>query len=117
MKIKWVTFGEIEVEGQRYREDIVIEKGEIRKRLKSASKPHRDRLGHTPLSVAEEIPWHGERLYVGTGTYGRLPILDDVYEAAGRRGVAVVAKPTAEICGLLATCDAADVNAILHVTC
>ena len=33
---------------------------------------------HTPLSVNEAIPWHGQRLIIGTGTYGRLPIMSEV---------------------------------------
>jgi hypothetical protein len=34
-----------------------------------------------------------------------------------RRGVEVVARPTAEACKLLAAADARSVAAILHVTC
>jgi hypothetical protein len=75
MKIRMQVFGEIEVEGERYDHDLVIEQGRIGKRRKAPSKPFRGRFGHTPLSAEEAIPWHGKQLYVGTGMYGALPIM------------------------------------------
>ena len=57
MEVRFLGFGSIEVEGRRYEHDIVIDRGVVRKRSKKPSKPYRDRFGHTPLSVAEEIPW------------------------------------------------------------
>ena len=64
MKMRMQTFGEIEVEGERYDDDLVIEQGEIRKRRKKPSKAYRARFGHTPLSAEEAIPWHG-RIRIG----------------------------------------------------
>ena len=116
MNVRLISFGEIEVEGDRFTEDLVIEKGQIRKRKKGPSKALRGGLGHTPLSAAEEIPWHGEKLYIGTGAYGRLPVMEEIYREAKRQGVEVVAKPTPEICALLAERSAGEINAILHVT-
>ena len=72
---------------------------------------------HTPLSAAEEIPWGGTRLIVGTGAKGQLPISPEVRAEAERRGIAIEALPTREACRLLAGVDRADVYAILHVTC
>jgi hypothetical protein len=66
MKARLVKFGEIEVEGKHYTHDVVIEGGKVRKRKKGPSKQFREKLGHTPLSVGEEIPWGGKRLFVGT---------------------------------------------------
>ena len=117
MKIDLLSFGKLDVEGERYEYDVVIEKGKVRKRGKKASKVHRDRYGHTPLSAAEDIPLHGKTLFVGTGTYGSLPIMPEVYEEAKRHGVDVVAKPTVEVCQLVKALKPKDVNAILHVTC
>lgn len=117
MKAKLVSFGEIHIEGQRYDYDVVIEKGKVRKRHKKPSKAYRARFGHTPLSDQEAIPWHGGKLFIGTGTYGSLPIMSEVYEEARRKGVEVIAKPTVEVCRLLEDCKPADSNAILHVTC
>jgi hypothetical protein len=67
MDARLTRFGEIEIEGRRYAHDVVIEGGRVRKRRKKPSKPMRDRYGHTPLTAAEEIPWSGRRLIVGTG--------------------------------------------------
>ncbi len=117
MKAELVAFGQLEIEGQTYRRDVVIEAGRIRKRDKAPSKalPHRGR--HTPLTAAEEIPWGGRRLIVGTGAKGQLPISTELSEEAGRRGISIEALPTEEACRLLGDVDPADVFAILHVTC
>jgi len=117
MKIRMQTFGEIEVEGERYDDDLVIEQGEIRKRRKKPSKAYRARFGHTPLSAEEAIPWHGKTLFVGTGMYGKLPIMPEVHAEAEAKGIEVVARPTPDLCGPLAELKTKDVNAILHVTC
>jgi len=117
MKAKLISFGVIEVTGQRFEHDIVIAHGKVTKRRKGPSKPFRDEFGHTPLSAAEEIPWSASRLIVGTGANGQLPIMEDVYREAKRRRVEIVAIPTAEACRLLEAIPDGDVSAILHVTC
>jgi hypothetical protein len=117
MKANLIAFGEIEIEGQRYTRDVVIDHGRISRRRKGPSKALRDRFGHTPLSLAEAIPWGGHRLIVGTGANGQLPIAPDVRAEADRRGIAVVALPTADALGLLAGVRSEDVYAVLHVTC
>src|SRR5689334_4557202 len=71
------SFGSIRIDGITYEHDVVIDRGNIRKRNKKPSKKFRDTYGHTPLSVDEEIPWKCERLVVGTGT-GALPVMDEV---------------------------------------
>jgi len=58
MKMRMQTFGEIEIDGERYDHDLVIERGGIRKRIKKPSKAYRAHYGHTPLSADEAIPWH-----------------------------------------------------------
>jgi len=117
MKMRMQTFGEIEVEGERYDYDLVIEQGGIRKRTKKPSKAYRARYGHTPLSAEEIIPWHGTKLFVGTGMYGKLPIMPELFAAAEEKGIEVVARPTPELCGMLQELKPKDVNAVLHVTC
>jgi hypothetical protein len=117
VKARLVSFGHIEVEGEKYAHDLVIAGGRVGKRHKGPSKGAKGPHGHTPLTAAEEIPWGGERLIVGTGTSGRLPIAEDVYAEAARRGIEIVALPTDEACALLADMNAGDVFAILHVTC
>jgi hypothetical protein len=117
VQLELIAFGVIEIEGQRYEHDVVIEAGAVRKRRKGPSKPFKEEFGHTPLSVLEDIPWSGKRLVIGTGASGRLPVMDEVVVEAGRRGVALISLPTAEACRLLAEDPAKQVFAILHVTC
>src|ERR1022692_2768049 len=76
MKFEQFSFGQIRIDGIEYGHDIVIDRGEIRKRKKKPSKKFRDSFGHTPLSLEEEIPWKCRRLVVGTGT-GALPVMDE----------------------------------------
>ena len=117
MQARWIAFGEIEVEGERYTHDVVIDAGVVRKRVKKPSKAYRDQFGHTPLSVKEDIPWGGALLIVGTGGSGSLPIMPGVWKEAKQRGVELVAAPTEEALRLLGDLAAKDVFAVVHVTC
>jgi len=78
MQIDDFAFGSIRIDGITHEHDVVIEGGEIRKRKKRDSKKFRDDLGHTPLSVEEDIPWKCRRLVIGTGAYGKLPVMTEV---------------------------------------
>jgi hypothetical protein len=117
MEARLIKFGQIEIEGQRYNYDLVIKKGNVRKRKKKPSKPFREQFGHTPLSAQEAIPWGGKQLIIGTGAYGRLPIMPEVYDTAHHQQVEIVVVPTEEVCHLLQTLPSQQVYAILHVTC
>ncbi len=117
MDVRLLGFGSIEVDGREYPHDIVVDGGRVRKRKKGPSKPYQDEFGHTPLSAAEELPWGGSRLVVGTGFYGSLPIMPEVVEEAGRRGVDLTAVPTDDACRLISSLDRPEAYAVLHVTC
>ncbi len=117
MDARLISFGLIEIDGQRFDHDVVLEKGVIRKRKKGPSKVHRERYGHTPLSADEAIPWSASVLIIGTGASGQLPIMPELYEEARRRGVEVVAEPTEDACQRLRSADPEHVAAVLHVTC
>lgn len=117
MQARLVSFGVIEVDGRRYEHDVIVDAGRVRKRRKGPSKALRGRYGHTPLSAAEDIPWGGSRLIVGTGADGQLPITTDVVDEARRRGVELVTIPTEDACELLRDLKPGDVFAILHTTC
>jgi hypothetical protein len=117
MQVRLLRFGSVEVDGREYNHDIVLEGGRVRKRQKKASKRYRDHFGHTPLSADEELPWGGDRLIIGTGAYGSLPIMAEVVEEARRRGVDITALPTEDACRLIASLDENEVHAVLHVTC
>lgn len=112
-----LAFGEIEIDGQRYAHDGVIDGGQIHKRAKKASKIYRAAYGHTPLSLGENLPWGGRQLIVGTGMYGCLPVLPEVHQEAERRKVEWGVVPTEAACQLLADCKNQDIHAVLHITC
>ncbi|MGO9204883.1 MAG: hypothetical protein ACLQBX_01625 [Candidatus Limnocylindrales bacterium] len=76
----------------------------------------RDRCGHTPVSLAEGIPWGGGRLIVGTGAGGGLRIAPEVCAEATRRGIAITALLGSDACRLLATLEPVDMYAF-HLTC
>ena len=109
------SFGALRIDGSTYEWDVVIDRGEIRKRKKTPSKRFRDGLGHTPLSIEEKIPWKCHRLVIGTGAYGRLSVMEEVRFEAERRHVELIIVPTSEAIRLMEKESAA--NAILHVTC
>ena len=115
MKFQHFSFGKIRIDGIEYGYDIVIDRGEIRKRKKKPSKKFRDAFGHTPLSLEEKIPWKCSHLVVGTGT-GALPVMDEVRREARRRRVELIILPTEEAMEHLNQ-QPEKTNAILHVTC
>lgn len=116
MRFGRFAFGTIEVDGTTYEHDLVIDRGDLRKRRKGPSKALRSQYGHTPLSLLEDIPWDCRRLVIGSGAAGALPIVDEVAEEAQRRGVELIVLPTSEAIRQLEGAEG-DTNAILHVTC
>ena len=116
MKFGYFSFGLIEIDDTTYEHDLIIDRGEIRKRKKKPSKQFQDQFGHTPLSVEEDIPWKCQALIIDTGAYGRLPVMEEVKREARRRHVELLVLPTAEAIERLGQ-DPEDTNAILHVTC
>jgi hypothetical protein len=116
MRFEAFSFGSIRIDDLTYENDIVIDHGQIRKRNKKPSKRFKEEFGHTPLSIKEDIPWNCRRLIVGTGAYGRLPVMEDVKLEAARRKIELLLFPTEEaITALKQGMD--ETNAILHVTC
>ena len=115
MHIDRFSFGTVRIDGNTYEQDVVIDRGAVRKRKKAPSKKFRDEFGHTPVSIDEAIPWKCLRLVIGTGAYGQLPVMEDVKREAERRQVELTIVPTKEAIRLIEQGSA--VNAILHVTC
>jgi len=110
------SFGSIRIGGKTYEHDVVIDRGEIHKRKKKASKKFRDAYGHTPLSVEERIPWKCRRLIIGTGAYGSLPVMEEVKLEAERRKIELLILPTKDALRILNS-QPEETNAVLHVTC
>ena len=117
MKARLVRFGEIMISGQSFAHDVVIDAGKVSRREKKASRPYQSRFGHTPLSADEYLPWDGEKLIIGTGHHGRLPVMPEVFAEGKKRGVEIIAVPTAEACRMLSNQEPGTANAVLHVTC
>jgi hypothetical protein len=96
MRFDKFAFGSIQIDGSTYEHDVVIDRGEIRKRKKKPSKKFRDEFGQTPLSVEEKIPCKCQRLVVGTGPHGGLPVMGEVRQEAQRGKVELLVLRTAE---------------------
>ena len=117
MRIEDFSFGSIQIDAETYEHDVVIDRGEIKKRKKKPSKKFRDKYGHTPLSIEEKIPWKCRKLFIGTGVAGALPVMEEVKREAEKRGVEIMILPTPKVIERLNKVYTADTNAILHVTC
>jgi hypothetical protein len=68
------------------------------------------------VSAEEKVPWDCQRLVIGTGAYGALPVMDEIGGGTERRGVELLVLPTAEALEALQQ-NPENTNAILHVTC
>jgi len=114
--MKWgkCKLGCLKIDGEKHTKDVILDRGELRRRGKKPSREFREQFGHTPVSLLEEIPWECKRLVIGTGMFGRLPVMDEVKAEAERRGVVLKVCPTPEAVQLLKD-NPADTNAILHV--
>jgi hypothetical protein len=116
MRFDNFSFGSIQIDGSTYDHDVIIDRGEIRKRKKKPSKKFQEEFGHTPLSAEEKIPWKCRQLVIGTGAYGKLPVMQEVRREAERLKIKLLALPTIEAIEVLKKAPK-DTNAILHVTC
>jgi hypothetical protein len=115
MRVEKFSFGSIRIDSVTYEHDVVIDRGDVRKRKKKPSKKFREQFGHTPVSVEEKIPWQCRRLIIGTGT-GALPVMDQVKREAQRRRIALLVLTTKDAIEELKK-HPHETNAILHVTC
>ena len=115
MRFEKLAFGSIRIDGITYEHDVIIDRGEVRKRKKKASKKFRGRFGHTPLSKEEDLPWKCRQPVIGTGT-GALPVMEEVKREAKRRKVKLLILPTVEAIEELKQ-NPDQTNAVLHVTC
>ena len=115
MRFEAFSFGSIRIGGVTYEHDVVIDRGEVRKRKKKSSKKFRDAFGHTPLSLEEEIPWKCRCLVIGTGA-GALPVMEEVKREAKHHKIELLILPATEAIEVLKG-NPKETNAILHVTC
>ncbi len=116
MRSNHFSFGSLQIDGTVYEDDVIIDRGEVRKRKKKPSKKFREQFGHTPLSIEEEIPWQCHQLVIGNGVHGRLRVMQGVQRKAERHKIKLLVLPTIEAIEVLKR-EPKDTNAILHVTC
>lgn len=116
MRFEDFSFGSIRIDGVTYEHDVVIDRGQVRKRKKTQSKKYRGDFGHTPLSAEEDIPWNCRRLLIGTGVNASLPVMKEVKQEAKLRRVELLVLPTTEALKELER-HPEETNAILHLTC
>jgi len=114
MIVKNLSFGSITIDGETYGKDVIIDNGSIKKRKKAESKKYRGMFGHTPLSPDENIPWNCKHLIIGTGHSSSLPVMDEVYNIAVRKGVDLVILSTPEA---IKHINDPQTNFIFHLTC
>jgi len=57
MRFEKCSFGSIRIDGITHEHDVIIDRGQVRKRKKKPSQQFRDAFGHTPLSMKEKMPW------------------------------------------------------------
>ena len=64
MKFQRFTFGQIRIDGFEYGNDVVIDRGKVRKRKKKASKNFRKSFGRTPHPnrSSDRARWHCSNL-------------------------------------------------------
>jgi len=115
MRFEHFGFGSIRIDGTTYKHDVVIDRGQVRRRKKKPSKQFRSEFGHTPLSTEEKLPWKCRRLVIGTGT-GALPVMKEVEREAQRRKIELLILPTKQAIKELKQ-KPDGTNAVLHVTC
>jgi hypothetical protein len=101
MRFDNFSFGSLQIDDSTYEHDVVIDRGDIRDRKKKPSKKFRNEFGHTPLSIAEDIPWECRRLVIGTGAHGRMPVMEEVEHEARRHKVKLLILPTMQAIEIL----------------
>ena len=116
MRFDKFSFGSIRIDGSTYEHDVIIDRGEIRKRKKKPSKKFREQFGHMPLSIEEEISWQCHQLIIGSGAYGRSPVMQGIQREAERHKIKLLVLPTIDAIEGLKR-ESKDRNAIPLVTC
>ncbi|MBD3224215.1 MAG: hypothetical protein GF313_05760 [Caldithrix sp.] len=114
MHVSHFSFGRIVINGHSCEQDIIIDRNKISIRDKNPSRAFKSQYGHTPLSVNENIPWHCNRLIIGSGMYGKLPVLDEVFAKAKKQNVYIQVMPTPDA---IKEINSVKTNFILHLTC
>lgn len=91
MKVDHFSFGTITLDGKTFKEDIVIinkkGKSKILLRNKEPSRIYKEKFGHTPLTIFENIDLSVDTIIVGTGVYGSLPVTKEFIREAELKNI------------------------------
>lgn len=115
-------FGMIEIDGKKFESDVCITPdGTIEKRPKAISKEV-EHFGHTPLSQKElkailEKMGGVEKIIVGTGQNGALPINREALQYAKTNEIELVRKITPKAIEDFLEKKEEHIGAIFHITC
>jgi len=111
MRIEKYEFGLIVINGVEYRHDVIVSPSGVKKwwRVKGHEVCVKD------LELVEGEPM--DILVIGTGYYGLVKVLDEVYKWAEERGVKLITAPTREACKEYNERLPGNVIAALHLTC
>jgi hypothetical protein len=61
VKVKYLGFGSVEIDGQRYENDVVVRSCRVEKRKKKLSKHLKEKYGHTPCPSLRIFPGTAKR--------------------------------------------------------
>jgi hypothetical protein len=115
MQIEHYSFGRIRIDGQDYDKDVLIVGGVVH------SPWWRDAGGHVfaPQDLGMLIEAAPEVVCLGTGSFGRVKVLDETLQAFADAGTRVVQGRTDQVVEELnrLAAEGRDVAGALHLTC
>jgi hypothetical protein len=113
MKIESYKFGQVTIDGEVYRKDVIIRKGDV-------IRGWRRKEGHSLdiedlKAILDDRP---EVLIIGQGAYGRMVVPDKTISQLKKIGIEVIPLVTAEACEEFnRLSENRNVFAALHLTC
>ncbi len=114
------SFGFVVINGKKYNYDVIVYwNGKVIKRNKEKSSKLKEKYHHTPFSkeeVEDLFKYEVEKVYIGTGQYGALPVLKEAIEEIKKKGVKLIIMNTKEVIREIVK-DKSKWVALLHVTC
>ncbi len=114
MQIEDYRFGQIVIDGQTYRSDVIIFADRV------DDSWWREKGHELAVADLQEVLANApEVLIVGTGNYGRMEVLPETEQTLAEKGVKLIAQPTEAACQSYnqQVASGRRVIAALHLTC
>ncbi|MFW6134176.1 MAG: Mth938-like domain-containing protein [Elusimicrobiota bacterium] len=117
-KIESTKFGSIEVEGKKYKHDIIVTvKGEIKKRKKGLSRKYFGTSHKVSKDEAEYIyEPAADKIVIGNGQYGRLSLSPEAEEFFNNKNIQVIKNKTPKAIEVFNSQKGKKIG-VFHVTC